>query len=290
MWDQLPHTEGEERAHVLLKLARDAVNRDNGSQALVLAEEARRIYHQMGARIPSVEHAQAVLGVGNALNCLHRYMEAAQVLDEAISLQRDSNFQFVSDTLRMQGHWYSEADNYEMALASFLESVRILEIDGNEEFLAIDLYNAGRCYFHLKKYEPAIAVLIQARDIFRRRRELYEVSWVYRYLAETYIAAGQPEAGLQNAENCYAIAQLKKDNQYLCKAALARAKANMALGNLDQVSGDLGEADYLASCSNDWDLMLEIQSGYLILYRNQNQFQEANKVESRIATIREILG
>ncbi|MEI8067111.1 MAG: tetratricopeptide repeat protein [Actinomycetes bacterium] len=290
MWDQLPQTEGEERAHVLLELAQDAVNRDNGSQALVLAEEARRIYHQMGARIPGVEHARAVSGIGNALNCLHRYMEAAQVLDEAISLQNESNFQYVSDTLRVQGHWYSEAGNYEMALASFLEAVRILEIDGNEEFLAIDLYNAGRCYFRLKKYDQAITTLSQARDIFRSRRQLYEASWVYHYLAETYIAAGQPAAGLENAESCYAIASMKKDNQYLCRSALSKAKAQMTLGNFDQVGDELCEADYIASSSNDWDLMLDIQNEYLMLYRNLNRFEEAKKVEVQIATIREILG
>ncbi len=290
MWDRLPQTDGEERAQVLLELAQDAVNRDNGSQALVLAEEARQIYGQMGALIPGVEHARAISGVAAALGCLRRYLNAAETLDEAISLQRESNYQFVHDTLRGQGCWYYEAENYEKALESFLESVRILEIDGNEEFLAIDLSNAGRCYFRLQKYPEALSILSQAREIYKGRKSLVELSGVYRDIAEAHIAAGQPEAGLRNAENCYAIAELKKDNQYLCKGALAKAKADMALGNFDRVADELREADYIASNSNDWELMLEIQNEYVMLHRNLNQFDRAKEVEGRIATIREILG
>lgn len=290
LWNKLPQTEGEERAQVLLELAQDAVNLNRGSQALTLAEEARNIYRQLGALVPGVEQARAAIGVGTALNCLHRSLEAAQLLDEAISLQRESNFQFLPDTLRTQGAWYMEANQYELALKSFLESVQILEIDGNEEYLAIDLYNAGKCFYRLKEYENSISVLNQALDIFRRRKELYEVSWVYCLLSEIHIATDNPEHALANARNCYAIAAMRKDNQFICRSALNKAKAWMLMGDFDQVAKELQEADYIASSHNDWELLLEIQNEYWILYLNLNKFEEAKEIGERIEAIREILG
>jgi hypothetical protein len=35
--------------------------------------------------------------------------EAEEVLDEAITLQRESGCQYLADTFRMQGHYYLEA-------------------------------------------------------------------------------------------------------------------------------------------------------------------------------------
>ena len=85
------------------------------------------------------------------------------------------------------------------------------------------------------------------------------------------------------------MAELRKDNELMCKGAFAKAKAHMLLGDFDQAARDLSEADYLASSSTDWDQILEIQEEYKILYLNLNKFEEAAKIEGKIATIREIL-
>ena len=289
MWKQLPHTAGEERAQILLELAQDAVERNSGEEALALAEEARGIYSNLGASVPNVEVAKSIFGIGLALKQLHREKEAAEVLNEAIELQRESGFQYLPDTYRTQGQYFLEANDYESAVKSYLEAAQVDEVDGDDEFLAVDFFNVGRSYFSWEKYEQAIEFFKKTRSILKKRRDLHGISWSDYFLAESYIKLGSPEAALASATSAYSIGELRKHNELLCKGAFAKAKAHMMLGDFDQVSKDLGEADYLASASSDWDLMVEIQEEYRKLYLNLNQFEEAAKVEARIATIREIL-
>jgi len=289
MWQQLPHAAGEERAQILLELAQDAVNRNSGNEALALAEEARSIYRGLGAAISSVEVTKAIFGVGLALKELDRAKEAAEVLDEAITLQRESGFQYLADTFRMQGHYYLEAKDYESASRSYLEAAQVDEVDGDEEYLAIDFYHAGRTLFYLKKFQEAVNYFLKARGILKKRRDLVGISWCDRFLAESYVRLGTPEMALASATSCYTVAELRKDNELMCKGAFAKAKAHMLLGDFDQAATDLSEADYLASSSTDWDQILEIQEEYKTLYLNLNKFEEATNIERKIATIREIL-
>ena len=116
MWKQLPHTAGEERAQILLELAQDAVERNSGEEALALAEEARGIYSNLGASVPNVEVAKSIFGIGLALKQLQREKEAAEVLNEAIALQRVSWFQYLPDTYRTKGQYFLEANDYESAV------------------------------------------------------------------------------------------------------------------------------------------------------------------------------
>jgi hypothetical protein len=44
LWKQLPNTEGEERAELLIQLAQQALYRSSGNEALALAEQAHEIY------------------------------------------------------------------------------------------------------------------------------------------------------------------------------------------------------------------------------------------------------
>jgi len=43
LWKQLPNTEGEERAELLIQLAQQALYRSSGNEALALAEQAHAI-------------------------------------------------------------------------------------------------------------------------------------------------------------------------------------------------------------------------------------------------------
>jgi tetratricopeptide (TPR) repeat protein len=289
MWKQLPHTADEERAQILLELAQDAVERNSGDEALALAEEARGIYQSLGASVPNVEVAKSIFGIGSALKQLHREKEAAELLNEAIALQRESGFPYLPDTYRIQGQYFLDAKDYESAVKSYLEAAQVDEVDGDDEFLAVDFFNVGRSYFYWEKYEEAIGYFKKTRGILKKRRDLFGISWSDHFIAESYLKLGSAEAALASATSAYAIGELRKHNEMLCKGAFTKAKAHMMLGDFDQVSKDLGEADYLASASCDWDLMVEIQEEYRKLHVNLNQFEDAAKVEARIKTIREIL-
>ena len=290
MWDRYPRSEGEERAQILSGLARDALRRHFGQEALTLAQEAQAIYEALGAAIPGVEMAETIFLIGSALVELHREKEAAELLNQAIALQRDCSYQFVEDTLRTQGVWYGAAGEYELGLKSFLEAAQSDDINGDYEFLAMDLYVAGEFTFKLGRYKEAVDLFTQCRQILVKREDLPLISRTDWNLAECYMKLGLNESALSSAEQCYSIASLRKDDQYMCKGSFTKAKAHMALGDFDSAANDLFEADCMASSASDWELTLEIQKEYQVLHLNLNQFEAAQKTEARIATIREILG
>jgi len=134
LWKQLPQTEGEERAELLIELAQQAIYRSSGSEALALAEEAHEIYKAMGARASSVAMANAITGIGYSLKELNRVDEATKALDGAIDLLRESGHPFVVDTLRTKASWHGEQGDWRAALESYSEAARINEVDGCREF------------------------------------------------------------------------------------------------------------------------------------------------------------
>jgi len=289
MWRQLPHTSGEERAHILLELAQEAIYRSSGEEALALAEEARLIYAAMGATAPTLARARAIEGVSSALKQLHREREAADLLQEAIELEHEGGFEFITDTLRTQGFYYCQASEFDLGIASLLEAARIDKLHGCDEFLAIDLYNAGCAYFDSGRHQQALETFLRAREIFRKRKDLAAVSRTDRFAAECFLATGDSLSALKYAGTALDIATLRHDAEIECKAMLSQAKAHMLLNDLAEVSNSLRGAEYLASSSTDWNLILEIQNEYRILAINENRFSDADEIAARIATIREIL-
>jgi tetratricopeptide (TPR) repeat protein len=59
--------------------------------------------------------------------------------------------------------------------------------------------------------------------------------------------SGDEALAQASATSCYTVAELRKDNELMCKGAFAKAKAHMRLGDFDQAATDLSEADNLAS-------------------------------------------
>ena len=81
LWKQLPNTEGEERAELLIQLAQQAIYRSSGDEALALAEQAHQIYQAMGATASSTGMANAITGIGYSLKELNKVDEATTALN-----------------------------------------------------------------------------------------------------------------------------------------------------------------------------------------------------------------
>jgi hypothetical protein len=139
MWDSLPHTDGEEKAALLLELCSQATYRNAGDEALALAESAKEIYDSLGGVAPNADIAKAYTGIGYSLKKLNRTKEAAQVLESAVTIYREDHYPFVDDLLRTQAIWYSEIGDWESTLRCHLEAVTINEVDGNDAWLARSL-------------------------------------------------------------------------------------------------------------------------------------------------------
>jgi tetratricopeptide (TPR) repeat protein len=291
MWDSLPHTDGEEKAALLLELCSQATYRNAGDEALALAESAKEIYDSLGGVAPNADIAKAYTGIGYSLKKLNRTKEAAQVLESAVAIYREDHYPFVDDLLRTQAIWYSEIGDWESTLRCHLEAVTINEVDGNDAWLARSLFNVGVAHAHLGNFPEAVAHHQRARAIFKSLKMVEEVGKCDCNIAEAYCELGQGEEAIGPALRAYDVAKAVEDRIGQMWSLYNKGRAKVLLGDFDGALTDLGHSEYLATFDSDkdWTFIVGVQEEIEKLYRHFGRDLEADEMAARLTTIREIL-
>lgn len=289
LWKQLPQTEGEERAELLIQLAQQAVYRASGSEALALAEEAHEIYKAMGARASSAGIANAITGIGYSLRQLNRVDEATKVLDSAIEMLRENSHPFVVDTMRTKAIWLSEAKHWEEALAVYLEIVQLNEIDGDDVFVAKDLFNAAHCLYELGRWNEVINVGLRAREIFKSLKMVFEISWCDLNIAGAHAFLGDGEKAIEWGQRANDIGSLRKDQEMICKSNYVMARGHITLEQYGDAESKLMTAQDIVAGSGDWEQITKIEKSLIEVYRAMGRHDEANEAERRLGTLLEIV-
>ena len=289
LWKQLPHTEGEERAELLIQLAQQAVYRESGSEALALAEEAHEIYKSMGASASSAGMASAITGIGYSLRQLNRVDEATKVLDSAIAMLHENGHPFVVDTMRTKAIWLGESKQWEEALETYLEIVRLNEIDGDDFFVAKDLFNAAHCLHEMERWDEVISMAHRAREIFKRRKMVFEISWCDLNIASAHAHLGDGLMAIEWGQRANDIGTLRKDHEMICKSSYAMALGHMALEQYGDAESKLMAAKDIVAGSGDWDQVTKIEKALIEVYRALGRHDEANEAERRLGTLQEIV-
>jgi tetratricopeptide (TPR) repeat protein len=289
LWRQLPQSEGEERAELLIQLAQQAIYRSSGSEALALAEEAHEIYKAMGAQASSVAMANAITGIGYSLKELNRVDEATRVLAGAIDLLRESGHPFMVDTLRTKASWHGELGDWGAALEGFSEAARINEVDGSREFLAKDLFSIAHCHHQLGNWQEVISTALRAREIFKEEKMFFEISWCDLNIADSHAELGDGDAAIYWGRKANDIGRLRKDNEMICKSAYAMAKGHILKAQFKEAEELLNEASYLVSGSKDWVQIIKVEKALISVYRSTDRAAEADEAERRLATLQEIV-
>jgi len=289
LWRQLPQSEGEERAELLIQLAQQAIYKSSGNEALALAEQAHEIYKAMGARASSVAMANAITGIGYSLRELNRVDEATKALDSAIDLLRENGYPFVVDTMRTKASWYCEMDRCEEAVATYLEIVRVNEVDGNDDFVARDLFAASGCLLELSRWQEALEMTLKVREFFKAEKMVFEVSWCDLNIALAHAELGDGQAALEWGKRANDIGTLRKDNEMLCKSNYAMARGNILLKQYAEAESMLLVAQDLVARSNDYTQVEKIEKALIEVYRATERDGEADEVERRLGTLKEIV-
>ena len=289
LWDELPGTEGQERAERLLVLAQKAINRSGGKEGLALAEEALKIYKSMGALASDYDTAKAIKHVAYAYKELNRVEEAIKVLDGALHLLRESQAPFLDDTLRQQAIWYSELQKYDKAAELLLEAIRLNEVDGAEDWVAKDLFNLAHVYDEAGKWELVIQSAELARSYYKKTKNVYCVSWCNVNIAHAYTELGDGDLGFIYAQKALDIAQMINDNDLVCKANFVMGMAQIRRGNFDEAEGLLTSAEMFTNANSDWKFLAKIKREYINLYRSSGKIAEAEEVERKLETLLEIV-
>jgi len=289
LWKQLPHTEGEERAELLIELAQQAIYRSSGSEALALAEEAHEIYKAMGAKASSIAMANAITGIGYSLKQLNRVDEATKVLEGAIDLLRDSGHPFMVDTLRTKATWHGELGNWNAALECYSEAARINEVDGSREFLARDIFSIAHCFHQLGKWQEVISSALRARELFKEEKMVFEISWCDLNIADSHAELGDGEAAIAWGRRANDIGTLRKDNEMICKSSYVMARGHMILGQFADAENLLLAAQDLVAKSSDFAQITKVEKALISVYRSTERDAEADEAERRLGTLQEIV-
>jgi tetratricopeptide (TPR) repeat protein len=289
LWKLLPNTEGEERAELLIQLAQQAIYRSSGDEALVLAEQAHEIYKAMGAKASSIAMANAITGIGYSLKELNKVDEATTALDGAIDLLRDSKHPFLVDTLRTKASWYGEQGNWLKALNTYVESAQINEVDSNREFYARDLIAIANCYHELGNWSETITYALKAREIFKERKMVVEISWCDLNIADSHAELHDGEQAIFWGRKANDIGVLRKDDEVICKSNYVMARGYKLLEKYQDAENLLLVAQELVARSADWTQITKIEKELSIIYRLTNRDTDADEVERRLCALTEIV-
>jgi tetratricopeptide (TPR) repeat protein len=273
----------------LIELAKQAIYRSQGNEALALTEEAHQIYKSMGARAPTVEMANAITGIGYSLKELNRVDEAVKALDGAIELLREGSYPFVVDTLRTKASWLVDIGQYEDAIATYLEATQVNEIEGEFEFFARDLLAISVCYTKMSKWPEVIEHASRARDNFKKEKFVDEVAWCDVQIANAYAESGNAEFALDIGQRAYDLGDLRKQLAIKCNAALVMGKSYVLTEKFEDAETRFEEAREIVSGSNDWETIVKIEKEFINLYLVQGRVETAAEVERRLKSLQEIV-
>lgn len=187
------------KAELLLDLCNQALDRKSAAEALALAEAAQGIYEGAGAYVAPADVANAYQGIAHALRKLDRNQDAIEVIGKAIEILRERQDPYVDNLLRTRAIWCNQAGDWEGALQSNLETIRLNEIDGNTEWEAKSWVSAGITYMNTSNQREAIKCLLRARELFKAMKMLPDVGRCDTQLSDAY-------CHLEDFDNAYSHA------------------------------------------------------------------------------------
>jgi tetratricopeptide (TPR) repeat protein len=293
LWLALPTVEKEEKADLLMALARQASSREAHLQSLELAEAALVAYEELGAAVSQEDVATCHWGIGYANKALRRFDVALKEIDLAITLYRNCGFAFLGDVLRTRGDWCSEIEDWEAALAGHLESVRHNEIEGNIVGEASAWLKVGYVYNNLKRFDEAAAAFENARGKYKEQKVVTQVARCERWLANCFVELGEAKRAYELARRSMNIAELSQERYPIIYAHLALGRALMALENLVDAETHFDDAYRLSvqcdASDMEWDFIIKVQSELSKLYRLQGRGEEADVVDDRIQSVQDVI-
>ena len=292
MWELLPHKVGEEKAELLLALSKQASYRGAGEESLALAESAQEIYQSLGALASNSDIANAYTGISYSLKQLNKTEEALKVMNKVVEIYKSDHLPFVDDLLRTQATWYSELGEWEKTLECHKQAVTVNEIDSNQEWLAKSQFNVGVAYAHLSNFDEAIRHYQISRNIFKSLKMVPEVARCDEAIAEAFVELGNGELALAAGIRALDIARILGWQRRVIWTQFHIGKAQVLLGNSDAAEAAFEEAIYLVPQQEefDWNFIVALFTEKAKLLRLSDRNTEAEKLEARIATIRETLG
>ena len=164
-------------------------------------------------------------------------------------------------------------------------------LDGNEYGAANDLYLIGCAHRSLKNFREAIVSFYEARDLFKRNKEVIHVARCDQKMASCLIELGQGELALETARKAVDVFETGHDHRRETFASFEFGKAQILLEKYDEGLATL--ENVLAVVSEDepkdFEFIVDVESRIAKILRMQGRGEEADEIERRLKTVQEAL-
>ena len=291
LWDRIPQVHGEERANTYYELSARIFARGQYDEALALAETARDIFSELGESAPKEGLAQAYSAIGYNLNQLKRMDEAATAMSQAVAILRENKSPIALELACTLGEWWYSSKSYEKVIETMYECSQEHLVDGNTIGAANDMHLIGCAQRELKNYNEAIICFTEARKMFKSEKEVIHVARCDQKIASCYIEIGDGEKALEAARKAIDVFETAHDHRRETFALFEYGKAEILLNKLEDGLASLDNVLQIVADDEpkDFEFIMDIETRMSAVMRQLGRIEEANEVDRRLASVREVM-
>ena len=291
LWDRIPQVHGEERANTYYELSARIFARGQYDEALALAETARDIFSELGESAPKEGLAQAYSAIGYNLNQLKRMDEAATAMSQAVAILRENKSPIALELACTLGEWWYSSKSYEKVIETMYECSQEHLVDGNTIGAANDMHLIGCAQRELKNYNEAIICFTEARKMFKSEKEVIHVARCDQKIASCYIEIGEGEKALEAARKAIDVFETAHDHRRETFALFEYGKAEILLNKLEDGLASLDNVLQIVADDEpkDFEFIMDIESRMSAVMRQLGRMEEADEVDRRLASVREVM-
>ena len=291
LWERIPETQGLDRANTYYELSARIYARGQYDEALALAETARDIYAELGAVVPSDGLAQAYSAIGYNLNQLKRMNEAATAMSKAVELLRESKSPLAIDLACTLGEWWFSSKEYEKTIECMSDCVQEHLVDGNDSGAANDLHLIGCAHRELKNYGQALESFQEARELFKKLKEVINVARCDQKIAHCLTEIGDGEGALVAAQKSLDVFVTAHDHYRETYSLLELGKAQIVAGLGEDGLNTLDRVLEIATDNEnkDFEFILEIEGRMADVLQSLGREDEAEEIRRRIKAVEEVI-
>lgn len=212
-------------------------------------------------------------------------------MSKAVELLRENKSPIALELACTLGEWWYSSKNYEKVIETMYECSQEHLVDGNTIGAANDMHLIGCAQRELKNYNEAIICFSEARKMFKAEKEVIHVARCDQKIASCYIEIGDGEKALEAARKAIDVFETAHDHRRETFALFEYGKAEILLNKLEDGLATLDNVLQIVADDEpkDFEFIMDIETRMSTVMRQLGRIDEANEVDRRLASVREVM-
>jgi tetratricopeptide (TPR) repeat protein len=217
--------------------------------------------------------------------------EAATAMSQAVAILRENKSPIALELACTLGEWWYSSKSYEKVIETMYECSQEHLVDGNTIGAANDMHLIGCAQRELKNYNEAIICFTEARKMFKSEKEVIHVARCDQKIASCYIEIGDGEKALEAARKAIDVFETAHDHRRETFALFEYGKAEILLNKLEDGLATLDNVLQIVADDEpkDFEFIMDIETRMSAVMRQLGRIDEANEVDRRLASVREVM-